>query len=287
MADQRSADASREVAATHRKTTVIENDSAPYDEGTRQRLLIDAARRAVPDAKRILIALDADEMLTANWSRSREWESILSAEPGTVLYFDWVNILPGFETCWIPSKPLPLGFVDDGSPHGGEVLHSARIPVRPDAPSLVLRDIKVLHYQYTNWERMESKQRWYQCWECVNFPAKRAIQIFRQYHGMYARPEHEIHPFRREWIEGYEQLGIDMADIRAEPVTWWDREIVEMLLAHGPAFFRKQDIWAKDWTQMVRLCGHEGPAESVRDPRTKVEKRIHRWLHRTQARSRK
>jgi hypothetical protein len=284
IADQGSEDGSREIVRRFPKAVLVENGSAIYDEGARQRLLIDAARRLVPEGKRILIALDADEMLTANWRESAEWRAMLEARPGTVLRFDWVNVLPGFEKCWIPPEPLPLGFVDNGSVHGGEAIHSTRVPVREGSPSLVLREIKVLHYQYTNWERMESKQRWYQCWEHVKNPRKRAIAIYRQYRGMYARPPEQIHTFEAKWIDGYERAGIDMKDVRAEEVTWWDREIVGMLREHGADFFRKQDIWNADWQAIARRAG-QVKAEAFADPRSDFEKHVHQWLLDTQPRA--
>src|SRR5437667_3161139 len=65
VADQCSEDESREIVGRHPKVILIENPSPVYDEGARQKLLLEAARR-IP-GKRLLIALDADEMLTANW----------------------------------------------------------------------------------------------------------------------------------------------------------------------------------------------------------------------------
>ena len=61
-----------------------------------------------------LLALDADEALSANCLESKEWKQIADAEPGTILRFRWVNILPGFKEAWIPPKYNAFGFVDDG-----------------------------------------------------------------------------------------------------------------------------------------------------------------------------
>src|SRR5215212_1735798 len=64
IADQGSTDGGREICAEFEKVTVVDNPSSVYDEGERQQLLIGAARELVP-LPRILIALDADEILTA------------------------------------------------------------------------------------------------------------------------------------------------------------------------------------------------------------------------------
>src|SRR5438132_1512267 len=79
----------------------------------------------------------------------------------------WIlgKILPGFRQAWIPSTPTAFGLVDDGADHSGARIHNPRLPWRQDCPVLDLEDIVVLHFQYVVWERMASKQRWYQAWE--------------------------------------------------------------------------------------------------------------------------
>src|SRR5262249_2382498 len=58
VADQGSTDGSRAIAARHSKVTLVDNTAPGYDEGARQRLLLDAAR-AFP-GPRVIFALDAD-----------------------------------------------------------------------------------------------------------------------------------------------------------------------------------------------------------------------------------
>src|SRR5215510_5602039 len=168
VADQMSDDNSREIARSYPKVELIDNPSPTYNEVDRQKLLLNAARSF--SGPRLLLALDADEMLTANFLTSPEWKSVLEAPMGTVFYFTWANLLPGAQSYWSPSYALPLGFMDDGSDHVGTKIHSRRIPIPSGSREIKLQDIKVLHYQYTNWERMESKHRWYQCWERRNNP---------------------------------------------------------------------------------------------------------------------
>src|SRR4051812_45117660 len=84
VADQGSTDGSRTIAARFEKVKLVENKSEGYDEGARQRLLLETARAVVP-GPRVLIALDADEALTAGATASPEWRRILESAPGTVL----------------------------------------------------------------------------------------------------------------------------------------------------------------------------------------------------------
>ena len=147
-----------------------------------------------------------------------------------------------------------------------------------------ISDVKVLHLQYTNWQRMLSKQRWYQVWERLNYPRKRAIQIFRQYHHMTGWPDNEIYPVRPEWMNAYHTGGIDLTRSNSELVTWWDRQIVDLLTRHGPARFRKLAIWDTDWREVAALSGRTDARDTLRDPRGLLDRAIHRWLSATQPR---
>src|SRR5258706_14339916 len=66
ISDQQSEDESREIARRYPKVTLLENPTSEYSEVKRQQQLIAAARAIPCPGKRILIALDADEILTAN-----------------------------------------------------------------------------------------------------------------------------------------------------------------------------------------------------------------------------
>ena len=154
-------------------------------------------------------------------------------------------------------------------------------PTPPNAPVLDLKDIVVLHFQYVAWDRVISKHRWYQAWEQLNHPEKGPLEIFRQYHHMYGSwEEKEIHPVRPEWLDGFVRAGIDFRSLKCEPVTWWDREIAQMLLEQGPDRFRRIAIWDEDWNAMARSVGRNGA--DLSDPRTVGEKLIHRTLKATQ-----
>lgn len=281
VADQSSTDATRTMLEAKPGVEVVLNDSPGYDESYRQRLLLKHARR-IP-GKRILIGLDADEALSANCLASPEWDKIAAAAPGTVLRFRWVNVLPGFKEAWIPPEPSAFGFVDDGSPHSGTLIHSPRVPNPPGAPTLDLQDIVVLHFQYVAWERMASKQRWYQAWEFTQRRPAGPLEIFRRYHHMHGSwAPNEIHPLKPEWLAGYDQAGIDFRSLACEPVTWWDRELAQMLRTHGPSHFRRVAIWNHNWNEVARRLGWQDVA--LDDPRSMLEKIAHRLLAATQHR---
>lgn len=280
VADQGSTDDTREIAQGFGKVRLIENHGSAYDEGARQRLLLDAARE-IP-GRRLIVALDADEFLTANWKESGEWAQAQSDAEGTVFRFDWVNVLPGGRA-YVPAQKVPFAFLDDGSEHTGESIHSTRIPVGHAATVRDLNDVKILHLQFVDWERMKSKQRWYQCWEVLNNRRKRAIQIYRQYHRMEAFPTDQIYPVDPTWFSGSRQAGIDVCTQISDEAPWWDEEVLEWILTHGPRRFRKLDIWDVDWSGIACARGRSVASASVADPRGPLERKIHRWLAATQA----
>ncbi len=281
IADQLSTDGTREFLQSDNRVNLVLNDSPVYDEAARQRMLLERARQVA--GRRVLIGLDADEALSANSRSSRDWNRIKQAAPGTILRFRWVNILPGFEKAWIQPNFVPLGFVDDGSPHSGRQIHSPRVPHPENAPTLDLEEIVVLHFQYVLWERMASKQRWYQAWEYTQHRQKGPLDIFRQYNHMHGswNPA-ELHPVRSEWLDGYKSAGVDYRQLKAESITWWDREMIQMLCKHGAAHFRRIAIWDHDWNTAARTLGITD--HDLSDPRSWSEKLSHRLLSATQSR---
>jgi len=281
VADQGSTDGTlQRLQGTPGVTTVI-NDSPVFDEQHRQQLLLTHARR-VP-GRRVLIGLDADEALSANSVESSEWERIEKATPGTILRFRWVNILPGFEKAWIPPHRISCGFVDDGACHEGKRIHSPRVPNPPGAPVIDLDEIVVLHFQYVSWERMLSKQRWYQAWEWTQHRQKGALAVFREYNHMFGSwDSSEIHPVQPQWLEGYDAAGIGYRNLVKETVTWWDRAIVDILREQGPRALRKIAIWDQDWNAVATTIGRDDIDFS--DPRSFGERLAHRVLKLTQHR---
>ena len=281
VADQQSEDDSREIASSFEKVTLIENQSEDYNEAERQKLLINAARALPVTGRRVLIALDADEVLSANWMTSSDWTTICTAAPGTVFYFQWMNLVEGGKHGWLDPGWRPYAFVDDGSPHRGHPIHSPRVPVPDDAPEIRIPTVKILHYPYTNWERMKSKQRWYQCYERLAFPDKRAVQIYRQYHNMDVNVQ-DSHPLDPSLFAGYEELGIDMTSIPEIDHYYWDDKVLDCLLEHGADNFRQLNIWDEDWGRFARSKGLDVNGE-LDDPRSTVDRVLHRWLAKTQA----
>ena len=282
IADQGSEDDTRAIAEASPKTVVVRNNGEGYDEAQYKRVLLDAARSI--DGPRAIIAVDADEALSANIGNSLEWEQALRSPPGTVLTAEWINYLPGATNVWVPKTALPIGFIDDGRPHRSGRFHVDRVTVRPGDRCVSLDPVKLLHFQYLDWRRMKSKQRRYQCAEALSDPRKRPIQFYRQYHRMDAPPHSEVRPADPTWLAAYEQSGIDMTGVEPEATYWTDEEVLAMLIEHGPSHFRRLDVWDVDWPAVAKSTGKYYTGNELADPRTTFDKLVYRWLAETQRR---
>jgi hypothetical protein len=274
IADQHSTDGSRDIALRYPKVILVDNDSAVYDEYSRQRILLAEARK-IP-GQRLLITLDADEFFTANYEETSDWESIVNAKPGDSFGFRWINLKPGFREYW-SSEHFPWAFMDDNSDHEGRLIHSPRLPLSPGKDATNLDQIGVLHYQYTNWDRMKSKHRYYQCLERINFPDKDPIGIYRMYHHMYAVQKRDLFSIQDEWFRKYELHGIRVRNIKFDTRYWFDEAILILFNEQGINIFSRLAIWDIDWNKMAR---NFGVPDSMRydDPRSAFEKILHFWL---------
>jgi glycosyl transferase family 2 len=281
IADQQSTDGSREIASRFPKVTLVDNPSETFNEPERQQMLVAAARR-IPGPK-ILMALDADEFFTANFLTSPEWETILNSPPGTVIRFQWLEIISeasGLRYFRFPWD-IPIGYVDNDAAHSGPVIHSVRIPVPPGAPTLLPAQIKLMHYCLIDRERFRSKIRWYQCFEHINLH-KKPLELYRFYHqDLFVSPS-VIQPVPWEWIQEYEKRGIDISTVQREGLYRWDKEVLRYFEKYGTAKFRRLAIWDANWNNLYRDHHPLGPKKKFPDPRKRLTRLVHRWLEWTQ-----
>jgi hypothetical protein len=285
LGDQGSTDATRSIAAKFgEQVKVIHNPGTEYDEGERQRIVFDAARQMFPGEPKILMAIDADEILSANYMTSGEWDEIRRLPPGSGIYAEWVNLDPGFET-WFPyGGPILIGVVDDGMiGHSAGKYHVPRLVQNPNSPRYHFKKTRLLHYQYVDAERSASKNRSYQVQEWIDNPT-RPIRLFRRFNATLATNASMHLPIAREWVEGFDVEEVRWRSVEIDEIYRWDREVVKSILMHGAEFFRRLDIWEPDWIGIAIDHGVAFERKALLDPRTNHEKRVHRWLRASQHR---
>jgi hypothetical protein len=275
IADQMSTDGSREIALKYSNVILIDNNTNQYNEADRQKLLINEARKI--EGPKLLITLDADEFFTPNILESKEWKNIMNSKPGTIFTFQWANITPDFKRFWYGFY-FPWGYMDDGEEHkDNNKIHSGRVPLPDNHPVVEIESIKVMHFQYTDWKRMESKHRWYQCMEVVNDDSRSSLKIFRQYHHMFAIPKESLINLPKDWIGGYIEKGINLIIKNSFDKYWFDDEVLDLFSEYGFSKFRKIAIWDAKWKRMIRKSQYSGGLK-YKDPRKFLDKIIQRWM---------
>ena len=246
IADQNSTDKSIEICQRYPKVKLIQNNSEQYDEASRQILLLQTARELVPEHK-IILALDADEILAADAVQTQGWQTMLKAKPGTILCFEKPDLYLTPYQCIRYIQPWPLGYVDDGVEHKPKKVHSIRIPQPDYAKSLYVHDVKILHYALTRPNAQASKVRFYSVVENV-------LKTKSFYHRLsgYASQINwsksgKLDLSCQEWFLGWESIGIDMKTIKDSQYYWWDFEVIKYFNDYGYLRFWFDDIWNFDW----------------------------------------
>jgi hypothetical protein len=274
VADQGSSDNSAQIASQFNKVTLLRNETSEYDEFSRQQLLLNEARK-FPEP-RLLVALDADEFLVPIPGRFPRWKEILSSRPGSAFYFRWANIAPSFADYWPSDTAFPLVFMDDNSLHNGREMHSPRLPVQAATRHIHVPEMMVMHFQYVDWDRMESKHRWYQVIERVKYPSRSWIRINRKYHHTSILPQDKLTPIPSGWFEDYSAAGIILQTVTRQRHYWWDEEVLRLMLHYGPEHFAKEEIWDFDWIELAKSIAIKEPTK-VGDPRGVFHRAMHWW----------
>jgi len=261
LANQQSTDDTVAIAARFNKVTVIENKS-DYNEFERTRLMLNEVRKIA--GPKIIFALDADEILAANYMDSPEWQTLLSAKTGTVVLFDRVNLTPDLNH-YFGSLKMAMALVDDGvstiESTATSIIHNIRLPWPADAQSYYFKDLKVLHYDFVLPERTLSKMRWYQCFEKVKFNRDdlqllKKYPFFNQIEDLLAKTT--VHPAPSKWFDNFRLKNIDVTSLRP-PVLWWDDEVLKMMDDHGMDKFRMLDVHTVNWEALAAKKGVEKP----------------------------
>lgn len=253
IADQHSTDHSKTISNSFEKVHLIENTNQEFNEAERQEQLIDIARKLFPDRKRILMALDADELFSANsLNCSSSWEKIKSLDPGTTIFFEKPDILPGITHCVrYPENYFAIGYVDDGVQHLPKLIHSRRIPGK-DSTAVKIDDIKILHFAHTRKNVQSSKLRYYSVIE--NIRKTNPVYLRRKMYAcrydekkFYAKRNFEQLP--NEWLKGWVQSGMDFSKFDDPEFSWYDFEVLRFFKEYGYKKFYLDNTWCINWDE--------------------------------------
>ncbi len=255
IADQNSTDGSLEIYPNYRKVVVIENNNPDFNEAERQMLLLDKARQMY-GVNNILLGLSADEILAFNALQTYDWQRMLTAKPGTVLYFDLPSLYKDASTVIrFFNEGWPFGYVDDGAEYFPDEIHSTRIPNPPYAEKLRLHQIKFIHYNTIRLDAAASKLRLYGIIENIR-NTKNLRHRLRMYNSRMdaSKIGDAVEQTNEEWLVGWERRGIEVRSFPTTKYYWYDYYCLELINENGVGRFVFDDIWNFDW-EALRLEG--------------------------------
>lgn len=268
--DETAHDNTRSFYPKYPKVIAYCNDGPSMFGMDRMLFLIDEARK-ISCEKRILVVLDADEILSSEIFTSNEWRTVLNASPGTLFYLQWVTLWKN------PLKYTSINQYYCGSPHGRiwvddgkstlttsgsgrHGFHSHRLPRENVQRIIYLYKIVILHYQFTNWGKMESKHRWYRCFEKAEIRKLSNLGIFRMYGYMDTGKEPTLSDSPESWFEDWKTKGVDVTSISSSPIYLYDMEVLKLFKKYTPQFFTWQDVWRwnVDWNNIIKKAKELG-----------------------------
>lgn len=217
-------------------------------------------------------------------------------KPGSSLELQWVNLWKSplmyrnDKSVWSNSWKQFM-FIDDRKVDYTTLNvindHTSRVPQKTLLNSVRLDMPKVLHYQFSNWPRMLSKQAYYRISEFIQRNSNLVGRIWINFVHYPTKDEHDISlsDVPREWIATYLENGIDLKHFQTQDLNWYDVSIINFFGKFGEKHFSMLDIWDIDWeSQRKAILAFETgnnlkyPERKIRDPRNILEKFYHRHI---------
>ncbi len=291
LADNGSTDRTKEIAKSFNKVVFLEPGFSDVNQSFLRQYLLDFTRRQF-QSENLIFCLDADEILTANCLKSEEFDNLLvSLKPGQSVILQWL-MLWGKPSLYRADNSVwgdnwkQFVFYDDGKgKFENKKLSEPRVPEIYLDNSIKCGSVKVLHYQFVDWDRAISKQCRYQVhdWISGDFSFLKLILINNQYFEV-KNAKNDINTVLKivphSWVDGY--LGVDLSVFQEEKLFWRDVDILEIFKKFGTVKFRWLDIWHIDWEKKRKLAlksgGKTAFASEIKDPRGVVAKLYHKHL---------
>lgn len=268
--DQKSEDRSREICAQFPKVTVAENPSGEYSERSRSQILVETARTLFGEGN-VLVALDADEILTGDSLVSAAWDELRGLAAGTVICFEKPEMLPQPPRCVRSSYWFPMGFVDDGSGYEGRLIHSNRVPLKQESPRFCTGRIVAMHFARLRPMEFAARQAFYCMVENANRTKSHRVRNCYYSPRWFLRyGEGETQACPAAWFAWFEARGVDLWSYRTERFNAFHRRALALMAQKGASRFWWDDVWWEDWEAARKYFNERGvvgmPTAPVRPP---------------------
>ena len=286
IADQMSTDGSRELYARFTelknegikelrndcKLIVIDNPRKEMHQAATRRLLFEEAKKIKGD--KLLFALDADEFLSGNFPETEGWRTIMNSAPGDVFEFRWMN-LSADDTKYSTWQPYYWAAHLDEDLLNGEFLdnfiHEWRLPwPKKEKHTYIIEDISFIHFARVNVKRQRNKERFYQVSQSSQMRKYSGVSFYRQYHPMIEKVFYDV----PNDVYGYnDKCGLNiLSELNLNDVgKHYTESVMHNIQVNGAQFFRKLDIWDREFLQ----------ENNLKDPRGIVDVMMHWYLRKT------
>lgn len=290
VADQNSTDRTLDICSKFEKVKVIKNKARFHSSNVRK-LLLDAARQI--EGQNAIFSFDADEIPTAHFLQEDFRQKIRNLPSGSVIEMQWVNLWRSSKqyrsdsSVWSNSFKA-FGFIDDRKSDYKNLNvindHTSRVPTAVLNRVQRFEFPKVMHFQFTSWERMLSKQAYYRVLEYLQRPKGflTAVKINARYFPSQDERGIKLKEVPEDWILEYKQKEIDLQNFPKENLHWFDMEVLKFFEKYGTDYFKWLGVWGVDWEQKRHLALKKGIKDSsedrIKDPRPFYIKFYHKHL---------
>lgn len=243
------------LASTCNIEKIIRNHEWRYNEHNYRSRLLQAGREI---GGTHFIALDADEMFTANLLAGDQLRNlILSLKPQEQIALAWIQLWRNtkqyrFDSSVWSNNYKAFIFCDDGATQYDDIkFHLGRTPNNNWTTKTVSGyEYGVLHFQFVNWRNLLVKQAWYRCLERVYQPQKSISEINTLYAPSKDESNLGLKPAPAKWFEGYTFFE---PAIFNQPENWREAQVLSWFEQYGRDFFAGLDIWDVDWGTGVNV----------------------------------
>ncbi len=255
VADQGSTDSTPDICKRFPKVIYFRNESKTLNQSHARQLLLDKTRELFA-GNNVILALDADEVLTSNCLGDGEFHRLLgSLEMGQSVVLQWIALWQdpakyrSDRSIWGNSWKHFIFRDDRVSRFSDRATSEPRMPERFLANSIKYEPVKVLHYQFVDWDRMLAKQRRYRVYDFLQKPSwLQALKVNDFY--FITKPRSLERGARLAevpggWNKGY--AGINLESFKRENFYWQEADVLAKFAEHGVRFFRWLDVWDVDW----------------------------------------
>lgn len=254
IADEKSTDDTPNIYKKFPKVIYFQNEAKTYDEGNRRQILLDAARKI--EGNNFIAHLAADEIFSANILNTNVFDEMIKGkEPGTAFSYQWVQLWRSEnkyrdDTSVWSNFDRPFAFIDDRKVQFEPgFAHLSIIPESLVLKAISIPHIKVLHYQFVDFNRILRKQRWAKLLEFGHYTQPTFLKsciLNNKYYVYKDEAGIQLTDTPATWLDAYPPYVIS-----ADSSQWHVSKSKEFIGMYGVNTLYWLDIWDYAWPKEI------------------------------------